>query len=174
MTTPLLQVGRLRAMLRQLSRVIPRASPGAGLRPPVCPDSIRQQRPGAHRLRRTRSRQTAAAGPRRRDRPLGLGSGGRPAGPPLQVITIDNRGIGASANPPGHFSTRSMAQRPGRPGPCRHPAGQRAGDQPRRHGRPGAGPQRTECSSGRGPRFLAISGKWRSEREQEMRCAWWS
>ena len=28
------------------------------------------------------------------------------------------------------------------------------------------------CSSGHGPRSLAISGKWRSEREREMRCAW--
>lgn len=39
-----------------------------------------------------------------------------------------------------------------------------------RPSRPSQAAQHIECSSGHGPRFLAISGKWRSERE--MRCAW--
>ena len=31
-----------------------------------------------------------------------------------------------------------------------------------------------ECSSGHERRFWQISGKWRSERREKMRCAWWS
>jgi hypothetical protein len=34
--------------------------------------------------------------------------------------------------------------------------------------------QHRECSSGHGPRFWRVSGKWRSERREKMRCAWWS
>ena len=41
--------------------------------------------------------------------PLGLGAGGRRLARRFQVITIDNRGIGASDTPPGHYSTRMMA-----------------------------------------------------------------
>jgi hypothetical protein len=40
----------------------------------------------------------------------GVGSGWSTAGPPGQVITIDNRGIGAFDAPPGHYSARVMAQ----------------------------------------------------------------
>jgi hypothetical protein len=78
---------------------------------------------------------------------MGLGADGRPAGPPL----------------PGHHHRQPRHRRlrqptgtlhhpldgrghPGRPGPCRHPAGQRPRDQPWRHDRPGAGP----CSPGAG------------------------
>ena len=42
--------------------------------------------------------------------PLGLGAGGRRLARRFQVITIDNRGIGAFDAPPGHYSARVMAQ----------------------------------------------------------------
>jgi 3-oxoadipate enol-lactonase len=111
MTTPLLQVGRLRAMLRQLSRVIPRAIPW--------------RRAAASGVPPTRF---ASNGPvriaydvRGHGRPLVLVQGvgiGRWGWEPVvdrlarrfQVITIDNRGIGASDSPSGHFTTRAMAQ----------------------------------------------------------------
>jgi hypothetical protein len=41
---------------------------------------------------------------------LGLGAGGRRLARRFQVITIDNRGIGAFDAPPGHYSARVMAQ----------------------------------------------------------------
>ena len=111
MTTPLLRASRLRAVLRQLSRAIPRAIPWP--------------RAAASRVPPTRF---APNGPvriaydvRGHGRPLVLVQGvgiGRWGWEPVadrlarrfQVITVDNRGIGASDTPPGHFTTRAMAQ----------------------------------------------------------------
>ena len=56
-----------------------------------------------------RSRVAAGPAPGRRRWPLGLGASGRPLARRFQVITIDNRGIGASDTPPGNYSTRAMA-----------------------------------------------------------------
>ena len=111
MTTPLLRANRLRAVLRQLSRGIPRAIPW--------------RRAAASRVPPTRF---APNGPvriaydvRGHGRPLVLVQGvgiGRWGWEPVadrlarrfQVITVDNRGVGASDTPPGHFTTRTMAQ----------------------------------------------------------------
>jgi 3-oxoadipate enol-lactonase len=111
MTTPLHQAGRLPAMLRQLGRTIAGAIP--------------RRRAAASRVPPTRF---ASNGPvriayevRGHGRPLVLVQGvgiGRWGWEPVadrlarrfQVLTIDNRGVGASDTPPGHFTTRAMAQ----------------------------------------------------------------
>jgi 3-oxoadipate enol-lactonase len=113
MTTPL-RPSRLRAMLRQASRAIARTATAVPWRWPAAP--------------RVRSTQFARNGPvriaydvRGRGRPLVLVQGvgiGRWGWEPVadrlarrfQIITIDNRGIGASDAPPGPFTTRAMAQ----------------------------------------------------------------
>src|SRR5829696_3744794 len=110
MTMSLLRVGRLRAVLRQAGRAIARAVPwrraaASGVSP------TRFARNGPVRI---------AYDVRGHGRPLVLVQGvgiGRWGWEPVadrlarrfQVITIDNRGIGASDTPPGHYSTRAMA-----------------------------------------------------------------
>ena len=84
----------------------PAAPAGHG---PCGPDPPGPQRPGGPGLRRPGS--WVAAGP---DSGVGVGRWGwEPVADRLarrfQVITIDNRGIGASDTPPGHYSTRMMA-----------------------------------------------------------------
>ena len=111
MTTPHLRASRLRAVLRHLSRAIPRVIPW--------------RRAAASRVPPTRfapnGRVRIAYDVRGHGRPLVLVQGvgiGRWGWEPVadrlarrfQVITIDNRGIGASDTPPGHFTTRAMAQ----------------------------------------------------------------
>ena len=111
MTMPLLRAGRLRAVLRQAGHAIARAVPW--------------RRAADSRVPPTRF---ASNGPvriaydvRGRGRPLVLVQGvgiGRWGWEPVadrlarhfQVLTIDNRGIGASDSPPGPFTTRAMAQ----------------------------------------------------------------
>ena len=111
MTTPQLRANRLRAVLRQLSRAITRAIPW--------------RRATGSRMAPTRfapnGQVRIAYDVRGHGRPLVLVQGvgiGRWGWEPVadrlarrfQVITIDNRGIGASDTPPGHFTTRAMAQ----------------------------------------------------------------
>ena len=114
MTMSLLRVGRLRAVLRQARRAVARTA-----------IAVPWRRTAASRVPPTRF---ADNGPvriaydvRGRGRPLVLVQGvgiGRWGWEPLvdrlarrfQVITIDNRGIGASDTPAGHFTTRAMAQ----------------------------------------------------------------
>ncbi|HEU4897242.1 MAG TPA: alpha/beta fold hydrolase [Actinomycetota bacterium] len=111
MTTPVLRPGRLWAMLRQLGRAIPRPIPW--------------RRAAASGVPPTRLAHNGPVGiaydVRGHGRPLVLVQGvgiGRWGWEPVadrlarrfRVITVDNRGIGASDTPPGHFSTRSMAQ----------------------------------------------------------------
>jgi 3-oxoadipate enol-lactonase len=111
MTTPHFRASRLRAVLRHLSRAIPRVIPW--------------RRAAASRVPPTRfapnGRVRIAYDVRGHGRPLVLVQGvgiGRWGWEPVadrlarrfQVITIDNRGIGASDIPPGHFTTRAMAQ----------------------------------------------------------------
>jgi 3-oxoadipate enol-lactonase len=110
MTTPL-RAGRLRTALRQASRTIARATfwrrAAASDVPPT-----RFARNGPVRI---------AYDVRGHGRPLVLVQGvgvGRWGWEPVadrlarrfQVITIDNRGIGASDSPPGPLTTRAMAQ----------------------------------------------------------------
>src|ERR671913_280001 len=111
MTMSLLRVGRLRAVLRQAGRAIARAVPwrraaASGVSP------TRFARNGPVRI---------AYDVRGHGRPLVLVQGvgiGRWGWEPVadrlarrfQVITIDNRGIGASDSPPGPFTTAAMAQ----------------------------------------------------------------
>jgi 3-oxoadipate enol-lactonase len=113
MTTPL-RPSRLRAMLRQAGRAIARTATAVPWRWAAAP--------------RVRSTQLARNGPvriaydvRGRGRPLVLVQGvgiGRWGWEPVadrlarrcQIITIDNRGIGASDAPPGPFTTRAMVQ----------------------------------------------------------------
>jgi 3-oxoadipate enol-lactonase len=114
MTTPLLRAGRLWAVLRQAGRAVARTA-----------IAVPWRRTAAARVPPTRF---APNGPvriaydvRGRGRPLVLVQGvgiGRWGWQPVadrlarrfQVITVDNRGIGASDSPLGHFSTRAMAQ----------------------------------------------------------------
>jgi 3-oxoadipate enol-lactonase len=109
-----LRSSRLWGVLRQLGRAVARTAIAAPWR-----------RAAAFRVPPTRF---ASNGPvriaydvRGRGRPLVLVQGvgiGRWGWEPVadrlarrfQVITIDNRGIGASDSPPGHFGTRAMAQ----------------------------------------------------------------
>src|SRR5215207_8100629 len=109
-TMSLLRVGRLRAALRQAGRTIARAVPwrreaASGVSP------TRFARNGPVRI---------AYDVRGRGRPLVLVQGvgiGRWGWEPVadrlarrfQVITIDNRGVGASDSPPGPFTTAAMA-----------------------------------------------------------------
>src|SRR5918994_5947080 len=111
MTMSLLRVGRLRAVLRQAGRTIARAVPwwraaASGVSP------TRFARNGPVRI---------AYDVRGHGRPLVLVQGvgiGRWGWEPVadrlarrfQVITIDNRGIGASGTPLGHSSIRTMAE----------------------------------------------------------------
>ena len=110
MTMSLLRVGRLRAVLRQAGRTIARAVPW--------------RRAAASGVSPTRFARNGPVGiaydVRGHGRPLVLVQGvgiGRWGWEPVadrlarrfQVITIDNRGIGASDTPPGHYSTRMMA-----------------------------------------------------------------
>jgi 3-oxoadipate enol-lactonase len=114
MTMSLLRVGRLWAVLRQAGRTVARIAiavlwrRAAGSRVPP----TRFARNGPMRI---------AYDVRGHGRPLVLVQGvgiGRWGWEPVvdrlarrfQVITIDNRGIGASDSPPGPFTTRSMAQ----------------------------------------------------------------
>jgi 3-oxoadipate enol-lactonase len=110
MTTPL-RASRLRSVLRQLGRAIPRAIPWRRAAASGVPPT-RFARNGPVRI---------AYDVRGHGRPLVLVQGvgvGRWGWEPVadrlarrfQLITIDNRGIGASDTPPGHFTTRSMAQ----------------------------------------------------------------
>ena len=110
MTTPL-RTGRLRTVLRQASRTIARAIPWRRAAASGVPPT-RFARNGPVRI---------AYDVRGHGRPLVLVQGvgvGRWGWQPVadrlarrfQVITIDNRGIGASDSPPGPLSTRSMAQ----------------------------------------------------------------
>jgi 3-oxoadipate enol-lactonase len=110
MTMSLLRVGRLRAVLRQAGRAIARAVPwrraaASGVSP------TRFARNGPVRI---------AYDVRGHGRPLVLVQGvgiGRWGWEPVadrlarrfQVITIDNRGVGASDSPPGPFTTAAMA-----------------------------------------------------------------
>jgi pimeloyl-ACP methyl ester carboxylesterase len=105
MTTPLGRASRLRAVLGRLGRAL------TALRGPGTP-STRFARNGPV---------TIAYDVRGRGSPLVLIQGvgiGRWGWEPVadrlarrfQVITIDNRGIGASDTPPGHFTTRAMAK----------------------------------------------------------------
>jgi pimeloyl-ACP methyl ester carboxylesterase len=114
MTMPLLRVGRLPAVLRQARRAVARTA-----------IAVPWRRTAASRVPPTRF---ADNGPvriaydvRGRGRPLVLVQGvgvGRWGWHPVadrlarrcQVITIDNRGIGASDTPPGPFTIRAMAQ----------------------------------------------------------------
>jgi 3-oxoadipate enol-lactonase len=114
MTTPLLRAGRLWTVLRQAGRAVARTA-----------TAVPWRRTAASRVPPTRF---ADNGPMRiaydvrgRGRPLVLVQGvgiGRWGWQPVvdrlarrfQVITIDNRGIGASDTPPGPFSTRTMVQ----------------------------------------------------------------
>jgi 3-oxoadipate enol-lactonase len=114
MTMSLLRVGRLWALLRQAGRTVARIA-----------IAVLWRRAAASRVPPTRF---ARNGPvriaydvRGHGRPLVLVQGvgiGRWGWEPVvdrlarrfQVITIDNRGIGASDSPPGPFTTRSMAQ----------------------------------------------------------------
>jgi 3-oxoadipate enol-lactonase len=109
MTTPL-RAGRLRTVLRQASRTIARATPWRRAASGVPP--TRFARNGPVRI---------AYDVRGHGRPLVLVQGvgvGRWGWEPVadrlarrfQVITIDNRGIGASDSPPGPLTTRAMAQ----------------------------------------------------------------
>ena len=110
MTTPL-RAGRLRAMLRQIGRAIPRVIPW--------------RRAAASGVSPTRFARNGPVGiaydVRGHGRPLVLVQGvgiGRWGWEPVadrlarrfQVIAIDNRGIGASDSPRGPLTTRSMAQ----------------------------------------------------------------
>jgi pimeloyl-ACP methyl ester carboxylesterase len=110
MTTPLRRASRLRARLGRLGRAV---------------TAFRWRRAMASRAPSTRFARngpvTIAYDVRGRGAPLVLIQGvgiGRWGWEPVadrlarrfQVITIDNRGVGASDTPPGHFTTRSMAQ----------------------------------------------------------------
>jgi 3-oxoadipate enol-lactonase len=110
MKTPL-RAGRLRTVLRQASRTIGRAIPWRRAAVSGVPPT-RFARNGPVRI---------AYDVRGHGRPLVLVQGvgvGRWGWEPMadrlarrfQVITIDNRGIGASDSPPGPFTTRSMAE----------------------------------------------------------------
>jgi 3-oxoadipate enol-lactonase len=110
MTISLLRVGRLRAVLRQAGRAIARAVPWRRAASGVSP--TRFARNGPVRI---------AYDVRGYGRPLVLVQGvgiGRWGWEPVvdrlarrfQVITVDNRGIGASDSPPGPFTTAAMAQ----------------------------------------------------------------
>ena len=111
MTTPLVRPGRLRAVLRQVGRAIPRAIPWRrGAASGVPPTRLAHNGPVG-----------IAYDVRGHGRPLVLVQGvgiGRWGWEPVvdrlarrfRVISVDNRGVGASDTPPGHFSTRSMAQ----------------------------------------------------------------
>jgi 3-oxoadipate enol-lactonase len=110
MTTPL-RAGRLRTVLRQASRTIARAIPWRRAAAFGVPPT-RFARNGPVRI---------AYDVRGHGRPLVLVQGvgvGRWGWEPVvdrlarrfQVITIDNRGIGATDSPSGPFSTRSMAE----------------------------------------------------------------
>jgi pimeloyl-ACP methyl ester carboxylesterase len=114
MTMSLLRPGRLRAVLRQAGRAVARTA-----------IAVPWRRAAASRVPPTRF---ADNGPvciaydvRGRGRPLVLVQGvgvGRWDWDPVadrlarrfRVISIDNRGIGASDTPPGPFTTRAMAQ----------------------------------------------------------------
>jgi 3-oxoadipate enol-lactonase len=114
MTMPLLRPGRLRAVLRQARRAVARTA-----------IAVPWRRTAASRVPPTRF---ADNGPvriaydvRGHGRPLVLVQGvgvGRWGWEPVadrlarrfQVITIDNRGIGASDTPPGPFTIRAMVQ----------------------------------------------------------------
>jgi pimeloyl-ACP methyl ester carboxylesterase len=110
MTTPLRRASRLRARLGRLGRAV---------------TAFRWRRAMASRAPSTRFARngpvTIAYDVRGRGAPLVLIQGvgiGRWGWEPVadrlarrfQVITIDNRGVGASDSPPGHFTTRSMAK----------------------------------------------------------------
>jgi 3-oxoadipate enol-lactonase len=111
MTTPLLRPGRLRAVLRQFGRAIPRAVPWR-----------RAAASGVPPTRFARNGPVSIAyDVRGHGRPLVLIQGvgvGRWGWEPVadrlarrfQVIAIDNRGIGASHTPPGPFTALAMAQ----------------------------------------------------------------
>jgi 3-oxoadipate enol-lactonase len=113
MTTPL-RIGHLRAVLRHAGRAIAWTA-----------TAVPWRRAAAVRVPPTRFARNGLVGiaydVRGHGRPLVLVQGvgiGRWGWEPVvdrlarrfQVITIDNRGIGASDTPPGHFSTRAMAQ----------------------------------------------------------------
>jgi 3-oxoadipate enol-lactonase len=110
MNTPLRRASRLRAVLGRLGRVITAFGWRRALAPRA--PSTRFARNGPVSI---------AYDVRGRGRPLVLVQGvgvGRWGWEPVadrlarrcQVICIDNRGIGASDTPPGHFTTRAMAQ----------------------------------------------------------------
>jgi pimeloyl-ACP methyl ester carboxylesterase len=114
MTTPLLRAGRLWTVLRQAGRAVARTA-----------TAVPWRRTAASRVPPTRFGDNGpvriAYDVRGRGRPLVLIQGvgiGRWGWEPVaarlarrfQVITIDNRGIGASDTPPGPFSTRAMVQ----------------------------------------------------------------
>src|SRR5512132_2882366 len=114
MTTPLLRAGRLWAVLRQAGGAVARTA-----------TAVPWRRTAASRVPPTRFADNGsvriAYDVRGHGRPLVLVQGvgiGRWGWQPVvdrlarrfQVITIDNRGIGASDTPPGPFSTRAMVQ----------------------------------------------------------------
>lgn len=110
MTTPLRRASRLRAVLGRLGRAVA----AFGWRRAMAPraPSTRFARNGpvsiAYDVRGRGQALVLIQG-------VGIGRWGwEPVADRLarrcQVICIDNRGIGASDNPPGHFTTRAMAQ----------------------------------------------------------------
>jgi hypothetical protein len=110
MATPHLRASRLRAVLRQLSRVIPRAIPWRAAASRVPPTRFAPNGPVriAYDVRGHGRPPVLVQG-------VGIGRWGwEPVADRLarrfQVIAIDNRGIGASDTPPGYFTTRAMAQ----------------------------------------------------------------